>query len=155
MKHNVLSTGIQGHTIWIFWSFLKAFWQLHIHRIDSYLPHEYRRITSCIGWLLLMDILILFLEQRNQQSSWQWVAFGLFYIYRFRIANTYAQILILNFIHLNNVLRHKRIAGTPDTRGAFSYCHLSSSENCFIQDILYAKCRSFLAVLISYMFSQL
>lgn len=95
-----------------------------------------------------MDILILFLEQRNQQCSRQWVAFGLFYIYRIRIANTYAQILMLNFIHLNNVLRHKRNAGTPNTRGALSYYHLSSSESCFIQDILYAKCRSFLAVLI-------
>lgn len=73
-----------------------------------------------------MDILILFIEQRNQQYSRQWIAFGLFYIYRIHIVNTYTQIFMLNLIHLNNVHRHKRNVGIPNARGDFHFviCHL-------------------------------
>jgi len=40
----------------------------------------------------------------------------------------------------------------PNARGDFSYCHLSPSESCFMQHILYAKYRNFFAVLVFYTF---
>lgn len=42
----------------------------------------------------------------------------------------------------------------PNSRGDFQYCHLSSSESQFMQYILSAKCRNFMAGLIHYVVSQ-
>lgn len=109
---------------------LKCFWHTTRHAYSA---------REDIKPAALMHTLLSFLITRNQQSSRQYTAFGLFYIHRCPVANMCTQILVLNFIHLNSAHRSKRNVGMPNASADFHtvicqllkvvLCSISSKPN--------------------------